>query len=335
MQSQINEHHKLAAQALWYTAPKQAELRQETLPILKPTECRVRMLYSGISRGTESLVFSGLVPQTEWQRMRCPFQAGEFSYPVKYGYCAVGVVEQGNADMIGKTVFSLSPHQTHINLSTSALTILPDNLPPKRAILIANMETALNAIWDAAPSIADRILVVGAGVVGCLVAYLCGQIAGTDITLVDIDETRQSIATHLGVKFTLPEKAPKNCDLVVHASGHPAGLRTALLCAGNQATVLELSWYGTKEVSIPLGEAFHVRRLKLISSQVGQIATSHRARWDFKRRLAAAINLLNDSRLDVLISDEIAFEDLPAHLPKIFDPNSKALAPLVSYQTLC
>jgi 2-desacetyl-2-hydroxyethyl bacteriochlorophyllide A dehydrogenase len=326
---------KTFTQTLWYTAPKQVELRQELLPELKPNECRVRMLYSGISRGTESLVYSGLVPQTEWQRMRCPFQVGEFSYPVKYGYCAVGVVEYGQADMIGKTVFSLSPHQSYINLPTSALTILPSSLSPKRAILIANMETALNAVWDAAPSIADRILVVGAGVVGCLVAYLCGQIAGTDVTLVDIDKTRHSIATHLGVKFALPHNAPHNCDVVIHASGNPAGLRTALLCAGNEATVLELSWYGTKEVSIPLGEAFHARRLKLISSQVGQIATSHRARWDFKRRLTAAINLLNDERLDVLISDEIAFEDLPACLPDIFNPKSKALAPLVSYQTLC
>jgi 2-desacetyl-2-hydroxyethyl bacteriochlorophyllide A dehydrogenase len=330
----MNEHLKTDLKALWYTAPKQAELRQENLPELKPNECRVIMLYSGISRGTESLVYSGLVPQTEWQRMRCPFQVGEFSYPVKYGYCAVGVVEYGQADMIGKTVFSLSPHQTHINLPTSALTILPPNLPPKRAILIANMETALNAVWDAAPSVADRILVVGAGVVGCLVAYLCGQIPGTMVTLVDIDETRQSIATHLGVKFALPEKAPKNCDLVVHASGHPAGLRTALLCAGNQATVLELSWYGTKEVSIPLGEAFHVRRLKLISSQVGQISTSHRARWDFKRRLAAAINLLNDERLDVLISEEIAFEDLREKMGNIFSSTSKILAPLVKYKSV-
>jgi 2-desacetyl-2-hydroxyethyl bacteriochlorophyllide A dehydrogenase len=331
----MNEHLKTDLKALWYIAPNQAELRQELLQEQQLNGCRVRMLYSGISRGTESLVYSGLVPQTEWQRMRCPFQVGEFSYPVKYGYCAVGIVEEGQADMIGKNVFSLSPHQTHINLPTSALAILPDNLPPKRAILIANMETALNAVWDAAPSVADRILVVGAGVVGCLVAYLCGQIAGTNVTLVDIDETRQSLATHLGVKFALPDKAPQNCDVVIHASGNPTGLRTALLSAGNEATVLELSWYGTKEVSIPLGEAFHARRLKLISSQVGQITTSHRARWDFDRRLAAAINLLNDERLDVLISDEIAFEDLPAFLPDIFNPKSKALAPLVSYQRVC
>lgn len=332
----MNEQHKFSAHpreasALWYTAPKQAELRQEVLPDLKPNECRVRMLYSGISRGTESLVYSGQIPESEWQRMRCPFQAGDFSFPVKYGYAGVGIVEDGASELIGKTVFSLAPHQTYINLPTSALTVLPPNLPPKRAILAANMETALNAMWDAAPSAADHILVVGAGVVGCLVAYLCGQMPGTVVTLVDINASRAALATHLGVKFALPEKVPKNCDLVVHASGHPAGLRTALTCAGNQATVLELSWYGTRDVSIPLGEAFHVRRLKLISSQVGQISSSHRARWDFKRRLAAALDLLSDERLDVLLSDEIPFKILPEKMSDIFSSESNILAPLVKY----
>ncbi len=324
----------IKAQALWYISPQLAELRSEVLPELKPNECCVRTLYSGVSRGTESLVYSGIIPESEWQRMRCPFQAGEFSYPVKYGYCSVGIVEEGSPDFIGKTVFSLSPHQTCIHLPSSALTVLPENLPPKRAILAANMETALNAVWDAAPSVADRILVVGAGVVGCLVAYLCGQIPGTTVTLVDVNSSRANLAKNLGVQFALPENAPENCDLVVHASGHPAGLSTALSSAGNEATVLELSWYGTRAVSIPLGEAFHVRRLKLISSQVGQIPSSRRARWDFRRRLEAALNLLDDKRLDMLISDEIPFHSLPGKLNDIFNSSSEILAPLVSYDDL-
>ena len=331
----MNGTSLIKAQALWYISPKKAELRQETLQDLNPNECRVRIVYSGISRGTESLVFHGQIPHSEWQRMQCPFQVGEFSFPLKYGYCAVGVVEQGSTDMIGKTVFSLFPHQTIANIPVSALTVLPDNLPPERAILLANMETALNAVWDASPSVSDRIVVVGAGVVGVLVAYLCTQIAGTDVTLVDVDASRQSLATSLGVKFTLPNQAPQNCDVVIHASGNSVGLRTALSCSGNEATVLELSWYGTKNVSLPLGEAFHAKRLKLISSQVGQIPASHRARWDFKRRINAAMNLLNDERLDALISHPIPFEDLATQLPNIFSATSNALAPLVKYRTSC
>ncbi len=319
------------SQSFWYTAPNKTELRQELLPTLKPDECRVKMLYSGISRGTESLVYSGKIPESEWQRMRCPFQIGEFSFPVKYGYCAVGVVEEGANELIGKTVFSLSPHQSYINLPSSALTVLPPDLPPKRAILAANMETALNAMWDAAPSAADHILVVGAGVLGCLVAYLCGQIPGSVVTLTDIDASRAALATNLGVNFALPGDAPNNCDLVIHASGHPTGLRTALSSAGNEAKVVELSWYGTRDVSVPLGEAFHSRRLKLISSQVGQIPPSHRPRWDFKRRLNAALDLLNDDRLDALISDEILFKTLPEKISSIFGSESNILAPLVKY----
>ncbi len=319
------------ALALWYLAPGKAGLRTEKLATLKSDECHVRMLYSGISRGTESLVFHGLVPEGEWQRMRCPFQQGEFPFPVKYGYAAIGIVEQGPAEWMEKTVFSLFPHQDVANIPVSALTVLPAGIHARRAILAANMETALNAVWDAAPGPADRILVVGAGVVGAMVAWLCGQLPGAEVTLVDIDPTREALATALGVGFSLPVSAPSDCDLVVHASGQASGLRTALESAGNEATVLEMSWYGSKEVALPLGEAFHSRRLRLISSQVGQIAGSHRPRWDYKRRLEAALRLLRDDRLDILLEPDIEFAALSDELPRIFQPSSGVLAQVIRY----
>ena len=248
----------------------------------------MRALFGAVSRGTEALVLAGRVPVSEFERMRAPFMAGHFPFPVKYGYATVGRIEGGAEALRGRTVFTLHPHQNLFNIPASAAIVLPENLPPQRAVLAANMETALNAVWDAAPGPADRIAVVGAGVVGSLVAYLCGRLPGADVTLVDINPARAELARALGVGFASPKSAKGDCDLVVHASGNPAGLATALALAGEEATVLEMSWYGDAPVTAPLGGAFHSRRLRLISSQVGQIAPSHRPRWSHGRRLAAA-----------------------------------------------
>src|SRR6187551_3366413 len=273
-----------AAQALWYTARGKAEIRQETLQPPRPHEVRIRALFGALSRGTEALVLGGRVPRSEFERMRAPFMAGDFPFPVKYGYATVGEIDSGPAEMVGRKVFALYPHQTHFNIPQDAIVPLPAAVAPERAVLAANMETALNAVWDAAPGPADRIAVVGAGVVGSLVAYLCGRLPGAEVTLVDINPARAELARSLGVGFARPETATGECDLVVHASGDAAGLGTALGLAGEEATVLEMSWYGSAQVAAPLGGAFHSRRLRLISSQVGRIAPSHLPRWTHGRR---------------------------------------------------
>jgi NADPH:quinone reductase-like Zn-dependent oxidoreductase len=319
------------ASALWYCGIGQAELRKETLGPPRAGEVRVKTLYSAISRGTESLVFGGRVPKGEFQRMRAPFMAGDFPFPVKYGYAAVGRVESGNDALRGQNVFVLHPHQTSFNIDAAAAIALPAEVPPQRAVLAANMETALNAVWDAAPGPADRIAVVGAGVVGSLVAYLCGRIPGTEVTLVDVDPGREELAGRLGARFARPGNAQGECDLVVHASGSPLGLQTALELAGDEATVLEMSWYGDAVVTAPLGGPFHSRRLRLVSSQVGQVASSHRPRWTHKRRLAAAIALLNDPCLDALLAPAISFEDVPSRLPKILGAGSGVLCQPIIY----
>jgi threonine dehydrogenase-like Zn-dependent dehydrogenase len=198
-------------------------------------------------------------------------------------------------------------------------------------VLAANMETALNAVWDAAPGPADRIAVVGAGVVGALVGYLCGRLPAAEVTLVDVNPARAELARALGVSFARPEAAKSDCDLVVHASGNPAGLGTALALAGEEATVLEMSWYGDAPVTAALGGAFHSRRLRLISSQVGKIAPSHRPRWTHGRRLAAALALLADPRLDALLAPSIAFADLPRRLPDILAAGSGILCQPITY----
>lgn len=319
----------LTAKALWYAAAGRAELRDEPLAAPAEGEVRVRALYSAISRGTERLVLSGRVPESEFERMRGPFMAGAFPFPVKYGYAMVGWVEQGPHK--GRTVFALHPHQTVFNIPAEAATPVPEGVPPTRAVLAANMETALNAVWDAAPGPADRIAVIGAGVVGALVAYLCGRLPGAQVTLVDVDPSRVELARALGVSFAAPGHAAGDCDLVVHASGSAAGLATALGLAGEEATVLEMSWYGTDQVAAPLGAAFHSRRLKLISSQVGKVAPSHRPRWSYARRLAAALDLLKDPKLDALLAPAIKFTDLPLLLPDILSPQGGVLCQLVTY----
>jgi hypothetical protein len=322
---------ELTAKALWYAAAGRPEIRDEAVGAPAPGEVRVRALHSAISRGTERLVLSGRVPESEFERMGAPFMAGAFPFPVKYGYAMVGRVEQGPAELMGRAVFALHPHQTVFNVPAEAVTPVPEGVPPARAVLAANMETALNAVWDAAPGPADRIAVVGAGVVGALVAYLCGRLPGAQVTLIDVDPSRVELARALGVSFAAPAHAAGDCDLVVHASGSAAGLATALGLAGEEATVLEMSWYGTDQVAAPLGAAFHSRRLKLISSQVGKVAPSHRPRWSYARRLAAALDLLNDPKLDALLAPAIAFADLPSRLPDILSPQGGVLCQLVTY----
>jgi Alanine dehydrogenase/PNT, C-terminal domain len=319
------------AQALWYVAPGRSEIRPEPAAVPTDGQVQVRALYGAISRGTERLVFSGRVPPGEYDRMRAPHMGGTFPFPVKYGYATTGIVERGPADLRGLTVFSLHPHQTVFTLPADAVVPIPRGVPPTRAVLAANMETALNAVWDGAPGPADRIAVVGAGVVGALAAWLCGRLPGAQVTLVDIEPGRARLAESLGVRFAAPGTASRDCDLVIHASGSPAGLASALELAGNEATVLELSWYGAGDVPAPLGGAFHSRRLRLISSQVGQVATTHRPRWSHRRRLAASLDLLGDARLDALLAPAVALTELPSRLPHILAPDSGVLCQLIAY----
>lgn len=307
----------VSARACWVVEPGRAELRSETLPPLADGEVRVRTLHSGVSRGTEGLVFRGEVPASEARRMRAPFQVGEFPAPVKYGYVSVGVVEAGPDDLCGRTVFCLYPHQTVYQVGADAVLPLPSGVPAARAVLTAYVETAVNALWDAAPRIGDRIAVVGGGTLGLLVAWLAARLPGCRVQVVDTVAARAGVAAALGAGFALPDAATPEADLVIHASGHAAGLATALHLAAFEATVLELSWYGSRAVALPLGEAFHARRLVLKSSQVGHVAAAQRSRWSHRRRLALALSLLADPVLDRLITHSAPFDELPQVLARL------------------
>lgn len=319
------------ARAFWVTRPGHGAIREETLPPARPGDVLVRSLYSGISRGTETLVFNGMVPETQFQAMRAPFQAGDFPAPVKYGYINVGCIEEGPVERLGETVFCLHPHQDWFRLPGSAAVPLPAGLAPERAVLTANMETAINACWDAGPMAGDRIAILGAGVLGLLTAWLCRQVPGTQVTLVDINPAREAVSHALEIQFTTIAANVPDADLVIHASGRPEGLTQALQCAGVESTVLELSWYGNQGVTLPLGEAFHSRRLSLKSSQVGRIPSRQQARWDHRRRLGLALDLLTAPELDLLITDESDFDALPTVMTRLSCGDTDTLCHRIRY----
>lgn len=319
------------ARAFWLRSPGEGEVRPVELPSPGAGDVVVRSRYSAVSRGSESLVFGGRVPESQYTAMRAPFQEGDFPAPVKYGYLNVGVVEEGPSALVGRTVFCLYPHQTRYVVPAGAVTPVPDAVPPERAVLAGTVETAVNALWDAAPLVGDRVAVVGAGMVGCCVARLLARFPGVRVQLVDTEPARASVAAELGADFAAPERADGECDLVVHASATEGGLARALELLAPEGTVVELSWYGDQRVSVPLGEFFHSRRLTVRGSQVGSVPPARRAHRGTADRLALALDLLADPAFDALVTGESPFEDLPRVLPRVADGTRTALCHRIEY----
>jgi NADPH:quinone reductase-like Zn-dependent oxidoreductase len=323
-----------AAHAFWLVGPSTAEIRPLELPATGPGEVLVRTRHSGVSRGTETLVFEGRVPASQYAAMRAPFQDGEFPWPVKYGYLSVGTVEEGPAHLLGRTVFSLFPHQSAYVVPVEAVSVVPDDIPPERAVLAGTVETAVNALWEAAPLVGDRVAVVGGGMVGCCVARLLAGVPGAHVTLVDIDPTRADVASALGVEFAEAADARdrvEGCDLVVHTSATSAGLQLSLDLLATEGTVVELSWYGDSEVRLALGGSFHSARLAIRASQVGEVAPARRSRRSRADRMAIALDLLRDPAFGALITGRSRFEDLPAVMERLADGSLPAICHTITY----
>ena len=319
------------ARAFWIREPGAGEIRSLALPEPGPDDVLVRTLRTGVSRGTESLVFSGRVPPSQHAAMRAPFQDGDFPGPVKYGYLNVGVVEEGPASLRGRPVFCLFPHQTRYVVPAAAVVPVPEGVPPSRAVLAGAVETAVNALWDAPALVGDRIAIVGAGMVGCCVARLASRVPGVRVTLVDVDASRADVASSLGVEFAVPADAPSGCDLVVHTSATADGLQLSLELLSREGTVLDLSWYGTSTVTLSLGAAFHSQRLSIRASQVGQVAPARRAVRTNRDRLTLALELLRDPAFDTLLTGSSRFEELPSVLPRLADGRLPALCHTITY----
>jgi threonine dehydrogenase-like Zn-dependent dehydrogenase len=319
------------ALAFWLREPGVGEIRSAQLPKVGPDDVLVKSLRSGVSRGTETLVFRGGVPLSQHKVMRAPFQEGDFPAPVKYGYLNVGLVEDGPARLHGRTVFCLYPHQSAYVVPASSVIVVPDGVPADRAVLAGTVETAVNALWDAAPLIGDRVTVVGAGMVGCSVARLLARFPGAQVTLVDTDVGRAEVARLLGVEFALPAEAPGDQDLVVHASATSIGLQRSLELLTVEGTVLDLSWYGDADVTLSLGGAFHSRRLSIRASQVGLVAPVRRASRTMSDRLTLALDLLRDPAFDALLSGSSCFDELPETMARLASGNLPALCHVINY----
>ena len=319
------------ALAFWLCEPGRGEIRPAEVPEPGADEVLVRTLGSGVSRGTETLVFDGRVPVDQYDAMRAPFQEGDFPGPVKYGYLNVGVVERGPDDLAGRTVFCLYPHQTRYVVPAAAVTVLPDGVPARRAVLAGTVETAVNALWDAAPLVGDRVAVVGGGMVGCCVARLLARLPGVEVTLVDIDATRAPVAEALGVGFAHPEDAPGGRDLAFHCSATSAGLQTSLDLLSPDGTVVELSWYGDTPVTVSLGGTFHSGRLGIRASQVGAVSAARRGRRTPAQRRALALELLHDAAFDALLTGSSRFDELPDVMPRLASGELSALCHTITY----
>ncbi|MEM9627913.1 MAG: zinc-binding alcohol dehydrogenase [Pseudomonadota bacterium] len=322
----------LEASAFWIFGPRQGALRAEQIEAPGPEDVLVETLASGISRGTETLVFQGLVPESQHEKMRAPFQEGGFGFPLKYGYASVGRVVRGPEALLQQRVFCLHPHQDRYVVPADAVVPIPKAVASGRAVLAANMETAVNALWDAPPRIGDRIAVIGCGVVGALAACLAADHPGVQVELIDVNPKKGALARALDLPFSTPDKVAGEYDMVIHASGHPDGLRTAFRLAGFEARIVDLSWYGDREVSLPLGENFHSRRLQLISSQVGAISPSMRGRKSHRDRMSLAIHLLADQRFDALLAPPRHFSQLPAIMAELTQGDDDVMCQLITYR---
>jgi threonine dehydrogenase-like Zn-dependent dehydrogenase len=319
--------------AFWATGPGAGALRSESIGAPGDGEVLVRTLYTGVSRGTESLVFRGEVPESEWLRMRAPFQEGDFPFPVKYGYLNVGVVEEGPSAVVGATVFTLFPHQSVFVVPADAVAPVPSGIPARRALLAGAVETAVNVLWDAAPRLGDRITIVGAGLIGCSIARVARGIAGAEVALVDVDPAKAGAAAALGVDFTSPDEAAADRDVVIEASGTEEGLQLALRLAPTDGEVVVASWFGSRPVRLELGSDFHSRRLSIRSSQVGAVAAARRSRRTTGQRMQLALSMLHDPAFDALLTGTSSWTDLPSVLASIADGSAAGLCHTIDWST--
>ena len=321
----------MAALAYWTVPPGTGQLRGERLEPPREGEALVRTLFSGVSRGTESLIHAGAVPSAVRAAMRAPFQAGDLPGPVKYGYLSVGLVEAGPPELVGRRVFCLYPHQDRYVVPVQALTLVPDAVPADRAVLTGTVETAVNAVWDGAPRLGDRVAVVGAGMVGCALAAVLRTFPLQRLELIDVDGARERVARRLGVAFAEPREAAGDCDLVFHCSATAGGLNRGLELLGEEGELIELSWYGDAVVAAALGAAFHAGRLTVRASQVGAVAAARRARRTHQDRRALAAGLLRDPAFDALITSRGPFRELPETMRRLAAGELVGLCHVVEY----
>lgn len=322
-----------SARAYWVERPGKGSLRQEALSLPAPEGYSlIETWVSGISPGTERLVGLGNVPPECWGVMDCPFMAGSFELPVKYGYCLVG--RALNGAYLDQWVFTMHPHQDYAIVPENRLLPLPEYLPPLRATLIPNLETALNAIWDSEYQPPEPVAIVGGGIVGVLIAFLLKTAWGHPPVIIELDKQRRQQLKSLPWEFPVmaPDASPREAfSLCFHTSGQGSGLQTALDSVGFEGRIVEASWFGDRPVSLHLGGGFHFQRKQILSSQVSTIAKPKREHLTHRQRLEQVLEHLQDPWLDGLISSPIAFDNLPLFMQQLYHKNPDGFSFAIIY----
>ncbi|GFZ81618.1 dehydrogenase [Nesterenkonia alkaliphila] len=298
------------AHEFWIEAPYSARVRETALPEPGAEEVLIETEFSALSPGTETLIYRGEVPETVTALMAAPQQLGELPCPVSHGYLNVGRVSRGPQELLGQRVFTLAGHRSHVVVPGADCHPVPEGMPSERALLAGIAEVGLNAVWESQVTLGDRVAVVGAGLVGLVTALLLQRLSPARLQVLETAPGRRRRAQQLGLDAVSPEAAEADNDAVLHTSATALGLARALEITGDDAVLVEMSWYGAAEPQVPLGADFHARRLRLISSQVGQVAAPRRLRRSRSSRLAAALNLL-DERFDALVTGSSPLEQLP------------------------
>ena len=296
----------ITTRALWHETTEHSTIRSVQIP-MDSSKVLVDARYSLISIGTELLVARGNVPPQLQVDMDVPYMEGDLMLPVKYGYSLVGVDTSTNT-----AVHLMHPHQDKCHVDRLSLFEIPDDVPLKRAALASNLETVLNATWDAAVSPGERVLIVGFGLIGSLIARVVADIPGVELIVAEVNPARARLASEMGfetIEIPLPASAP--FDLAFNTSASGKGLQTALDMVGLEGRVIELSWYGNQQVSMSLGGEFHALRKRILSSQVSRIPAHMASRWNFKRRKEAVFRLLQNPAFDQHITHEITLDEAP------------------------
>ena len=301
----------MKAHGLWFLGANQFSIREETLRSPSTPYCVVKSICSGISQGTEQLVYSEAVPESIQHQMRCPYMGGDFPFPIKYGYSLVGEVVEGPENIVGRNVHMLHPHQDYGCVHPRDIYLLDDGILPEKAILASNMETAVNAVWDSQVTLGDRVLVVGFGNVGSLVARILSLSMGVEMFVTDTSALKRSMAQKMGFNVCEISQLKEEFDISFNVSASADGLQTAIDAVGYEGKIIELSWYGNRAVSLQLGGDFHIQRKTIISSQVSHIPSHRLARWDTIRRKKLVFSLLKQPEFEEHVTHNLRFSELP------------------------
>ena len=334
--------------ALVFAAPYRVELQHSTIGSPGPGEVSVRTLVSAVSSGTEMLLYRGQMPPEMRVDESIPALDGAFQYPIKYGYAAVGRVEEkgtGVQDVeVEDLVFCFRPHESAFVCGETDLIKVRNGVEPEDAVFLPTMETAVNLVMDGQPLIGEQVAVFGQGVVGLLVTALLSMTPLSSLVTIDQYEQRREESLALGATCSLSPDKPdlvevlqgsrdyRGADLSFELSGNPAALDMAIKAAGYGGRIVVGSWYGTKESKLDLGGRFHRDRVRLISSQVSTIAPEWSGRWSKARRFDVAWSMIRKLRPSRLVSHAFSLEEAPLAYELLDRDPGSALQVLFTYE---